>query len=55
MSDENSRYLKRRRQRKAKVRKLLTRLKNADPRDRVKVIEKLWRINPDVIPKEAAS
>ena len=54
MSDENSRYLKRRRQRRAKIGKLLDRLKKADPRERVKLIDKLWKINPAVIPTEPA-
>ena len=54
MSDENSRYLKRRRQRRAKIGKLLGRLKNADARERVKLIDKLWKINPTVIPSEPA-
>ena len=53
MSDENSRYLKRRRHRRAKIHKLLDRLKKADPRERVRLIEKLWKINPAVIPNEA--
>ena len=54
MSDENSRYLKRRRHRRAKIHKLLARLKNADARERVKLIDKLWKINPAVIPNEPA-
>ena len=54
MSDENSRYIKRRRHRRAKIRKLLARLKNADARERVKLIDKLWKINPTVIPNEPA-
>ena len=55
MSDENSRYLKRRRHRRAKIQKLLDRLKKADARERVRLIDKLWKINPTVIPHEAAS
>ena len=54
MSTENQRALKRRRQRRVKIRKLLMRLeKPTDGRDRSKTIEKLWRINPRVIPAEA--
>lgn len=53
MSSENTRYLKRRRQRRKKLKKLMGRLSKAhDARERVKVIDKLWRINPSVIPAE---
>ena len=52
MSTENTRYLKRRRHRQKKVKKLLERLKKADARERAKVIDKLWKINPIVIPPE---
>jgi hypothetical protein len=53
MSDENSRYLKRRRHRRAKIGKLLTRLEKAgDARERSRIIDKLWKINPSVIPQE---
>ncbi len=54
MSTENSRALKRRRTRRAKIRKLLVRLANApESRDRVKLVDKLWKINSEVIPPEA--
>jgi hypothetical protein len=54
MSTENQRVLKRRRHRRAKIRKLLIRLeKPTDGRDRAKTIEKLWRINPSVLPADA--
>lgn len=54
MSTENTRYLKRRRHRRAKIQKLLGRLKNAhDARERAKVIDKLWKVNPSVIPPDA--
>ena len=53
MSTENTRYLKRRRQRRVKVHKLLKKLKKPiDARERAKVIDKLWKINPSVIPAE---
>jgi hypothetical protein len=53
MSTENTRYLKRRRHRRAKVQKLLERLEKAhDARERAKVIDKLWKVNPAVIPPE---
>jgi hypothetical protein len=53
MSTENTRYLRRRRQRQVKVHKLLERLKKAhDVRERAKVIDKLWKVNPAVIPPE---
>jgi hypothetical protein len=53
MSTENTRYLKRRRHRKQKVKKLLTRLGKAhDARERAKVIDKLWKVNSAVIPPE---
>ena len=54
MSDENSRYLKRRRKRRATVGKLLTRLEKApDARERAKIIDKIWKVNPMVLPKDA--
>ena len=53
MSTENTRYLKRRRQRREKVSKLLGKLtKPIDARERAKIIDKLWKINPSVIPAE---
>ena len=53
MSTENTRYLSRRRKRREKVQKYLKRLKKAgDARERAKVIDKLWKINPSVIPPE---
>ena len=53
MSTERSRELKRRRHRRAKVQKLLVRLKNAtDARERAKVLDKLWKINPRAIPQD---
>lgn len=53
MSTENTRYLKRRRHRREKVAKLLEKLKKPiDARERAKVIDKLWKINPSVIPAE---
>ena len=53
MSTDNTRYLSRRRQRRKKVGKMLQRLKKAgDARERAKVIDKLWKINPSVIPAE---
>ena len=53
MSTENTRYLKRRRQRRVKVGKLLDKLKKPiDARERARVIDKLWKINPSVIPAE---
>lgn len=55
MSVENSRYLKRRRQRRASVGKWLARLEKAgDARERAKIIDKLWKINPSVVPQEPA-
>ena len=56
MSDENSRYLRRRRKSRKQVKKMLARLDKApDARERSKVIDKLWKINPTVIPSEPAS
>ncbi len=53
MSTENTRYLRRRRHRREKVGELLERLKKAsDARERARVIDKLWKINPLVIPPE---
>ena len=53
MSTENTRYLKRRRHRRQKIKKLLERLKKPhDARERAKVIDKLWKVNPTVIPAE---
>jgi hypothetical protein len=53
MSTENSRYLKRRRHRKVKVQKLIDRLKKPhDARERAKLVDKLWKVNPFVIPPE---
>jgi|GEM_PF-1549931 U3 small nucleolar ribonucleoprotein component len=55
MSTENQRYLKRRRHRRAKTKKLLARLEKApDAREKAKVIDKLWKVNPYVIPQGAA-
>jgi hypothetical protein len=51
MSTENTRYLSRRRHRRVKVRKLLSRLKGAsDARERAKLIDKLWKVNPQAVP-----
>ncbi len=52
MSDENSRYIKRRRKRRETVGKLLGRLDKADARERAKIIDKLWKVNPLVLPKD---
>jgi hypothetical protein len=53
MSDENSRYLKRRRKRRATVSKLLARLEKAgDARERAKIMDKLWKVNPMALPRE---
>ena len=52
MSDENSRYIKRRRKRRKTVGKLLGRLEKADARERAKIVDKLWKVNPLVLPKE---
>ena len=53
MSTENSRYLKRRRHRREKVRKLLAKLTKAhDRQERGKVIDQLWKVNPLMVPKD---
>ena len=55
MSTENTRALRRRRKRREQVPKLLARLKKAgDARERAKVLDKLWKTNPAVIPAEFA-
>jgi hypothetical protein len=54
MSTENTRYLKRRRHRKAKVQKLVDRLKKPhDARERAKLVEKLWKVNAFVTPPDS--
>lgn len=55
MSTENTRYLSRRRHRREKVRRMRMRLqKAADSRERTKLLDKLWKINPVVAVEERA-
>jgi len=51
MVSERRRTLQRRRHRRAKLRKLRERWLSASDSEREKILDKLWRINPEVIPQ----
>lgn len=54
MSSERRREIKRRRQRRSKIRKLKSRLQRAnDDRERRNILDRIRKISPEAVPAEA--